>query len=224
MLPRANNTRPATSTGRRPIRSESLPAGNCVTTLAAKYEAITSPISPGDDPCWRRYEGSSGRIELPPIQSRNVVAQSATTSVRSDALDGRPSDRRFTTSGTVLALHDPTGYGHEIAARAGAGGEAPGVTDDRTPRQSSRRPAAQHSTSLPSLAAPPADPRPGESALRAPPAAAWLVHDGSISVLLLNWLQSRQRSPGQFGSTSYQRGHSCIEESSGSAFRSSRSR
>jgi hypothetical protein len=47
-------------------------------------------------------------------------------SVRSDAPDGRPSDRRFTTLGTVLALHDLTGYRHEIAARADAAGEAAG--------------------------------------------------------------------------------------------------
>ncbi len=149
MLPRANTTRPATSTGRRPIRSETLPAGNCVMTLAAKYEAMTSPISPGVDPCWRRYEGSSGRIELPPIQSRNVVAQSATTSLRSDMLDGRPSDRRFTTLRTVLAHHDPTGY--STGLRCGRT-QMRGPRRDRRPNVAAIIPlapaAAQHVTSI----------------------------------------------------------------------------
>ena len=78
-----NSASPASSTGRRPNRSDTGPYSNCPIARPIRYSVMVSWIVPAETPSARAVSGSAGMIRCMPSVPQAVIATISTKGARS---------------------------------------------------------------------------------------------------------------------------------------------
>ncbi len=78
MPARVNSASPASSTGRRPNRSDTGPYSNCPIAKPIRYSVMVSWIAPAETPSARAVSGSAGMIRCIPSVPQAVIATIST--------------------------------------------------------------------------------------------------------------------------------------------------